>query len=224
MTDVASWVGALEVRQVDGATVLAGSMPYNQTATVADRGTRRKERLGSDAMGWQVKKFAEVQAEMNRALATTIDRARLELLEEQLERANVNVLVGHDFGKPLGDLKRGTARVTSNADELAFEVDLPPEELMPTYMLDVVKEVRIGRAGGISPGFRIPPKGVSPNAEQFIPEPGNPGVQIRVVNDAIMPEVSIVTRPVYPSAVDLRDEDHAETAYLFEPRSIYRWL
>ena len=222
MTD-AAWVGSLEVRQVDGATVLAGRMKYGQTATVSDRGRRRKERLGPDSMGYQIKRFAELQAEMQTMLSRTVNRARLELLEEQLERANVHVLAGHSFDKPLGDLKRGTARVTSNADELAFEVDLPPEELMPTYMLDVVKEVRIGRAGGISPGFRIPPKGVVPNAEEFLPEPGNPSVQIRVVNEGVMPEVSIVSRPVYPSAVDLRDEEHAD-ADIFLPRSIYRWL
>ena len=68
-------------------------------------------------------------------------------------------------------------------------MDLPDVADMPTYMQDVVKEVRTGRAGGISPGFRVPPKSTVPNAETFIPEVGNPDVMIRVINEAVMPEI-----------------------------------
>ena len=183
-----------------------GRLAYGQTATISDRGRVRKERLGPDALGWQMREFAKLQEQMQTMLAETFAEARRQL-EEQLERRNVHVLSGHDFGKPLGDLKGRTARVTSNADYLDFEVDLPDAADMPTYMQDVVKEVRTGRAGGISPGFRVPPKSAVPNAETFIPEPGNPDVMIRIVNEAVMPEISIVTRPVYPSRIEVRAED-----------------
>ena len=115
-------------------------------------------------------------------------------------------------------------------------MDLPDVADMPTYMQDVVKEVRTGRAGGISPGFRVPPKSAVPNAETFIAEVGNPGVQIRVINEAVMPEISIVTRPVYPSRIEVRAEDlddFYEQAFLemrgdlvipAPSRRIYQWL
>ena len=183
-----------------------GRLNYGVTATVMDRGRTRKERLGPDALGWQMREFAKLQTQMQTMLSDTFAEARA-ILEEQLERRNVHVLSGHDFNKPLGDLKGRTARVTSNNDYLDFEVDLPDFADMPTYMQDVVKEVRTGRAGGVSPGLRVPPKSAVPNAEVFIPEVGNPDVLIRVINQAVMPEISVVTRPVYPSRIELRAED-----------------
>ena len=200
--------GSLEVRAKGGGRVLAGVFPYGRQATVRDRGRVRKERIGPDAFGWQIERFNGLQAELARAMQGTVDRARLELLEEQLERANVHVLSGHSFDRPLGDLRRGTARVTSNAESLAFEVDLPATSEMPTYMSDVVKQVQTGRAGGVSPGFRVPPKNVVPNAERLDPEPGNPGVAIRTITQAVLYEVSVVARPAYGSTVvDVRAED-----------------
>ena len=51
---------------------------------------------------------------------------------------------------------------------------------------------------GVSPGFRVPPLDVVPGAETLEPEPGNPGVSIRVIREAVLTELSIVTRPAYP--------------------------
>ena len=69
---------------------------------------------------------------------------------------------------------------------------------MPTYMLDMVRQIRAGLAGGVSPGFRVPPaSAVSGAAEILEPEPGNPGVQVRVIRQAVLYEISIVTRPAY---------------------------
>ena len=48
-------------------------------------------------------------------------------------------------------------------------------------------------------------------AEIDIPEPGNPGVSIRVIKHAVLYELSIVSRPAYGSTdVDLRAEVHAK--------------
>ena len=107
----------------------------------------------------RLKEFAKLQTEMQTMLSSTVDKARRLILEQEMERRNVHVLAGHSFGPAMGDLKHGTARITSDADSLAFEVDLPTREDMPTYMADVVKEVRTQRAGGISPGFFYATKG-----------------------------------------------------------------
>ena len=58
----------------------------------------------------------------------------------------------------------------------------------------------------------MPPSNVVPGAEIDIPEPGNPSVSIRVIRQAVLYELSIVSRPAYGSTdVDLRAEVHAKT-------------
>ena len=75
-------------------------------------------------------------------------------------------------------------------------------------MRDAVLATRGGLVGGISPGFTVPPLSIVPDAERFIPEPDNPGVQIRQINQAVLFEMSLVTRPQYKeTVVDLRAED-----------------
>ena len=194
--------GELEIRAKGGRRSLRGRFPYSAgpgrgMATVRDRGRVRKERIAPDAFGWQMRRFAEVQKQLAEAIEGAVDQARIELLRQELERRNVHVLAGHSYDKPLGDLKSGTARVTSDADAVAFEVDLPDEADMPSWMADTVRSVRAGLAGGVSPGFRVPPRDVVPDAEGLEPEPGNPGVQVRVIRQAVLSEISIVTRPAY---------------------------
>lgn len=209
MNDYLVLDGELEIRARGNRRTLAGVFPYGKTATIRDRGKVRKERIGSRAFGWQVRRFQSLQEELSSVIEQGIDKARIELLEEQLERANIHILSGHTYDKPLGDMKRGTAQIVDGDDALRFEVELPDERDMPSYMLDVVKEIRTGRAGGVSPGFRIPPKDVVPDAEELVDEPGNPGVQIRVVKQAVLHEMSIVSRPVYGSTeVDVRAAVH----------------
>ena len=206
----------LEIREAEtgrGRT-LSGRFPYSPgpgraMATVSDRGTRtreerragnvRKERIEGNAFGWQMERFGELQKELGQALEGAVDTARVEVLQQELERRNVHILAGHSYDKPLGDMLKGTARVRSTNAAVEFEVDLPDDADMPTYMLDVVKEIRTKRAGGISPGFMVPPRSVVANAERLEPEPGNPGVQVRVINQAVLYELSIVTRrPTVP--------------------------
>ena len=151
--DFAVYPGALEIRQRGGARLLSGRFSYGRRATISDRGRVRKESIGPDAFAFQLNRFAELQEELGRVMQGTVDQVRRELLEEQLERANVHVLAGHDFNRPLGDMKRGTARVTSNREALNFEVDLPDDGDLPTYFEDLLKEVRTNRAGVCLPAF-----------------------------------------------------------------------
>ena len=52
-----------------------------------------------------------------------------------------------------------------------------------------------------------------PDAERLIPEPGNPGVSIREINQAVLYELSIVSRPAYASTkLDLRQEAAEQAA------------
>ena len=92
-------------------------------------------------------------------------------------------------------------------DGLEFAAELPAEGDQPTYMQDVLKELQAGLVGGISPGFRVPPADVVPDAEKLEPEAGNPGVMVRVIRAAVLFELSLVTRPAYQDTkVDLRHQ------------------
>ena len=78
---------------------------------------------------------------------------------------------------------------------------------------------------GLSPGFQ------GAAGTSVVPERraldtrsmGNPGVQIRMIDHAVLREFSIVTAGIYDDAlVELRAEELA--VVIFNPRSVYQWL
>ena len=163
---------------------LRGSFKYGQTAVIANRGRRRKERIDGKAFDW----------------AWT---------ENAGGTRRVDALVGHDFDKPLATAyirtneALSTLKVTRSAASLDFVIDELPDT---SYVADLRAQLAAGLVLGVSPGFIVPPRDVVPDAELEIPEPGNPDVTIRVIKDALLLELSIVTRPAYPGTeVDVRD-------------------
>ena len=157
----------LELRQ-DGRE-LVGSFPYNQQATIAATGRVRKETFRARAFRFAV---------------------------EDINR-NVHLLAGHNYGTPLASKQRGSLILEDTDDALSFRALLPPEGERPSWMVDTVLAYRAGLIGGISPGFSVPPATAVPDAEELIPEPGNPGVAIRSIRAAVLFELSLVTRPAY---------------------------
>ena len=196
MGEYAAFEGNLEIRQFGGSRTIVGTFNYNSTGTVSDRGRVRKESFSSRAF-----RFA---------------------IDQEPER-KIDILVGHDFGKPVASRQSGTLSIVDADDAVRFEATLPEEALTPSWVLDVEKAIANKTMIGLSPGFRVPPASVVPNAERLIPEAGNPGVQIRMIDHAVLREFSIVTAGIYDDAlVELRAEDLA--AVTFEPREIYLWL
>ena len=169
----------LEFRQ-RGRT-LSGVFPYGSVATVRDRGRVRKERFGPRAFRFSVE-----------------DATR-----------EIDLLAGHNFSEPLAGKRAGTLVLEDSDQGLEFVAELPAERDQPTWMVDTVKAVRGGLVRGVSPGFRVPPVSAVANAEELVPEPGNPDVLIRHINQAVLFELSLVTRPVYTDTeIDVR---HRET-------------
>ena len=199
--------GELEIRARGDGRSLVGRFPYNKIATIRDRGRVRKERFGKRAFGWQIREFEKLQGELGKAIAAGIEEGISEL-KEQVARRNVDLLSGHDFNRPMASLRAGTLRLTDTDDALSFEATLPAESRQPTWMRDAVLSVEGGLAPGISPGFRVPPASAVANAETLVDEPGNPGVQIRQINQAVLSELSIVTRPAYAETVVEAREDY----------------
>ena len=213
--DFPIFAGELEIRARGDRRVLGGRFPYSSgpgrgMATIASRGQVRKERIAPDAFGWQIEEFEKVSKQLAAAVDASLDKARIEILRQELERRNIHVLSGHSYGRPLGDLKSGTARISSSKAAVEFEVDLPDEADMPSYFSDAVKQIRQNLVGGISPGFRVPPASAVASAESFEIDPGNPGVRVRVINQAVLHELSIVTRPAYSETdIALRADEFA---------------
>ena len=172
------WSGDLEIRQTGRGRSLSGSFPYGRLAVRSDRGRVRKERIGSRAFRFAV---------------------------EDPER-EINLLAGHSFDRPIASKRAGTLKLTDTDEALRFEVPELPDTPVVRQLIEEIE----GRAfvPGISPGFRVPPRSTVPNAERLVPEPGNPSVQIREINEAVLIELSVVARPSYTDTrLDLRDDD-----------------
>ena len=196
MGEYAAFEGNLEIRQFGGARSIVGTFHYGTTGTVSDRGRVRKESFASRAF-----RFA---------------------IDQEPDR-KIDLLVGHDFGKPIASRQSGSLVIADSAEAVTFTATLPEEALTPSWVLDVEKAIANGTMVGLSPGFRVPPVSAVPNAERLIPEPGNPAVQIRQINDAVLREFSIVTAGIYDdAAVELRAED-LDTAIL-KPWQVLQWL
>ena len=194
--EYAAYEGPLEIRQFGSARSIAGTFNYNSTGTVSDRGRVRKERFSSRAF-----RFA---------------------IDQEPDR-KIDLLIGHDFGKPIASRQSGSLRIVDADDAVRFEATLPEEALTPSWVQDVLKAIANKTMIGLSPGFRVPPVSAVANAERLVPEPGNPGVQIRQISDAVLREFSIVTAGIYDDVlVKLRAED-LDAASL-APRGLFLWL
>ncbi len=168
----------LELRQQGKAPVIRGLFPYGALAVMSDRGSVRKERFSPGSFRFS--------------------------LEEESDR-EINLLVGHDFDKPIASRSSGSLILRDTDEALTFEATIEPDLLDVTHIRDILAMLRAGLVKGISPGFRVPPKDVVPGAERLDPEPGNKAVLIRTLLQVVLYELSLVTRPAYPqSQAELR--------------------
>lgn len=171
----------LEIRREGGRPVIAGRFLYNALATMADRGRVRKETFKPGAFSFAL---------------------------DDPDR-EISFLSGHSFDRPLASKKRGTLAFEDSPEALSFEATIAPEIEDVSHVRDALALLRAGLAVGISPGFRVPPRDVVPNAERLVPEPGNPSVSIREIFAAVLFEISLVTRPAYEDAqAELRAMQH----------------
>ncbi len=197
--------GGLEVRRVaDGSTRLRGRFPYNRTAVLSDGGRTgrpRKERFAPRAFAYRVND----------------------------PKADVHLLVGHDYGKPLASRATGTLDLRDTDEALTFDAVVTPEVAQTSHGRDFLALLLAGLAIGLSPGFRIPPKRAVPEAELVEEEPVNPeegenGAIIRTVLEALLFELSIVTSPAYDEAqVELRSWQPSLRLETKRPLALARW-
>ena len=199
--------GHLEIRQGPGSNpVLTASFPLNKTATISSTGRVRKERFNSGSMSWQVREFQKLQTEMSQVLARGIDdfmgKRRFDELDDALNKRNSHLLIGHDFNRPIADMRSGNLHIEHTPDAVHLRADLPLVEDQPSWVVDAVKSVRGGQMNSVSPGFNM-----GKGSSRLVPEEGNPGVMIREIQDSVVYEYSLVSRPSYPgTTVDTRSD------------------
>ena len=191
----------LEVRAKEGSRIVSGSFPYSSRAVLSDGGKRgrpRKEFFAPNAFKFSV--------------------------DENIE---VHVLVGHSFDKPLASRGAGTLILEDTPKALKFEATITPEIASTSHAQDALAMMGAGLIAGISPGFRIPPERTVPNAEEvFEEDPAEGQALVRQINDAILFELSLVTRPAYPETqVEARSWDITQNSVIDNgcTNSRYRW-
>ncbi len=184
--------GGLELRRSDdGGVTLEGKFPYNTTAVLSDGGRTgrpRKESISSRAFAYRVN--------------TPSDHGG---------KKDIHLLVGHDFNRPLASVRSGTLTLEDTDKYLAFRAQMNRAVAESTHGRDAIALLESGLSTGISPGFRLPPARRVPDAETITDEgmdaaKGAFNAIIRTIKEALLYELSIVTRPAYPeSQVELRN-------------------
>jgi HK97 family phage prohead protease len=188
------WAGAageLEVRRErGGGTRLRGSFPYGKPAVLSDGGRTgrpKKEVIAPHGFAFRVNDPSK----------------------------EIHLLLGHDFGQPLASKLTGTLELKDTAEALLLDATITPQIADTSFGRDALAMIGAGLAFGISPGFRLPPERAVPRAEAetITQEPDRPdeGMHraiIRTVNDALLYELSVVTRPAYKeSQIEARNWD-----------------
>lgn len=191
--------GGLELRDAgDGSRRLSGRFPYNSRAVIDSGGNGRRPR--KELFAPRAFKFAV----------------------EDPDR-DIHLLMGHSFDRPLASKKAQTFLLNDTESALEFEAIITQEIQGSSWWTDFLAAFASGLIGGISPGFRVAPRErvkVPEITEDEDPSEGN--ALIRTIFEAILFELSLVTRPAYSdTALDLR---HYETGLII-PRKLpqYRW-
>ena len=198
--------GGLELRKrASGAMSLQGRFPYGKRAVLSDGGRTgrpRKEVIAPRAFGFRV----------------------------DAPKEDIHLLVGHSYDRPLASRGAGTLELTDGDDALTFTATISEDMQRVSYVQDALTAMAAGLIVGISPGFRLPPKRAVAQPEKvedegFDPENGAHNAIIRTVMQALLYELSIVTRPAYPEAqVEARSWDVPDRSdTLIKPSHRNRW-
>ena len=107
--------------------------------------------------------------------------------------AELHLLVGHDFERPLASLGAGSLDVRQSDEALVVEATMPAELRAVSWVADLLAAHSAGLVRGLSPGFRVAAGG------ERIERRGD-GL-LRTVTAAELVEVSAVTRPAYADAM-----------------------
>jgi len=175
--DHGALTGTLELRAGGGrGRRLRGRFPYNSRAVLSDGGKTgrpRKEAFAPRAFAYRVED----------------------------PKAEIHLLLGHSYDKPLASRLTGGLVLRDADDALTFDAEIAPEIETTSYWRDFFAGFTAGLVVGLSPGFRVPPPAAVPadQAERVEEEdPAEGRAIIRTILQALLFELSIVTSAAYP--------------------------
>ncbi|RYH02750.1 HK97 family phage prohead protease [Salipiger sp. IMCC34102] len=125
----------------------------------------------------------EIAAGRHEVIAPRAFRARID------SGAEIHLLAGHDFNRPLASRSAGTLTLTDGDDALMITATI---DTGTSWARDFLAAHGGGLVRGLSPGFRVSKGG------EWIERRGN-GI-LRTIASAELFEVSAVTRPAYSEA------------------------
>ena len=125
---------------------------------------------------------------------------------------DIHFLVGHDYEKPLASRSAGTLELVDSDEALSFAATISPDT---TWARDFLAAHRACLIRGLSPGFRVLPKG-----ERIVRE--SDGIR-RTIEAAELFELSAVTRPAYSQAQIEARNWKAQTASRARPPIVEVW-
>lgn len=181
--EFAAIIGELELRRSPrgGRRKLRGRFPYRKRAVLSDGGRKG---------GRPVKESFEPGAFTHSINSPEQD---------------IHLLVGHSFDAPLASKNTGSLTFDDTPEALTFDAEISEAIADTSYGSDILKQIDSGLSVGISPGFRIPPPRAVAKPEIYTdeghdPERGMHNARIRTILQAILFELSVVTRPAYAEA------------------------
>ncbi len=107
---------------------------------------------------------------------------------------DIHLLAQHDFAQPMASVRAGTLTLTETDDALLIEARIDASLAGVTYVSNMLAGIRAGLIPGLSPGFRLVPGEGSESIER------KGAAVLRTIRAAQLEEISIVTRPAYPTA------------------------
>jgi HK97 family phage prohead protease len=201
-------IGTLELRASSKGRGIRGRFPYNKRAVLSDGGKNGKPRKEEFAPG------------------------SFKYSLENTDSSPIHLLSGHSYDKPLASTENKTLVLTDTPDALTFDAEITEQVAQISWVQDLFALIEAGLSIGLSPGFRIPPERAVPadQAEKITQEAYDPsrnmyGAIIRTILQAILFELSIVTRPAYDDAqVEARNWQPNDAGVLVpKPQSILRY-
>jgi HK97 family phage prohead protease len=193
-------IGTLELRAGGGrGRRLRGRFPYGSRAVLSDGGRTgrpKKEVFASRAFAFRVED----------------------------PKAEVHLLIGHDYDRPLASKLTGGLVLRDGDDALVFDATISPEIESTSYWKDFFAGFSAGLIVGLSPGFRIPPPAAVPPDKAEVVEDEDPAegrAIIRTILQALLFEISLVTAPAYPETeVEARNAARAAALVAARQRAL----
>ena len=205
VVDRGAYQSRVEVRRAGKG--VAGRVDYGKDRVTANSGRTRKERFRPEAFEYNIKRLESAMADMSDAIERGIEAGAREALQDALDATpDINLLHGIEYNGAIASVKARSLKLNDTPEGLEFEAEDISDTAAGRELL------RVLGAGvltlGVVPLFQLPPSETVSDAVAVEPEPGNPDVDVRVINAALLTAIGIVNRAPTgnPGQIEVRSD------------------